>query len=144
MTPHFQLFSHYPENGEFGDCDRTCIASLLDLPLEEVPHWGVHYNDPDKFNEEKDKFLSSQGLKEVNILFGCTKEEVLGTMKNVNSGIYHILTGESESGVNHAVICLNGEIVHDPSQDSAGIIGPCDDGHFWVSFYVPIQFTKEK
>ena len=39
MTPVDQLFLHSKEDGVVGDCWRACIASLLDLPAESVPHF---------------------------------------------------------------------------------------------------------
>jgi hypothetical protein len=34
------------------------------------------------------------------------------------------LTGRSATGCNHAVVCRNDRIVHDPSLDAVGIVGP--------------------
>ncbi len=37
MLQHRQLFLHEPERRSFGDCHRTALACLLNLPPEEVP-----------------------------------------------------------------------------------------------------------
>jgi hypothetical protein len=42
-----QQFAEYDENGDaikHGDCMRACVASLFELPLEEVPHFVEHDN----------------------------------------------------------------------------------------------------
>lgn len=140
MTPHKQMFRHAPERGEYGDCDRTTIACLLDLRPVEVPHWGHPDVVPkDKWNEAKTKWLAAKGYSLANFLFGeeTGLENILMTMKNINPGLFYLLSGESATGVNHVVVCLNDKIVHDPSLDNSGIVGPCDDGYFWVQFLVP-------
>ena len=54
-----------------------------------------------------------------------------------NPDVYWLLTATSRTGVHHVVVCRNGEIAHDPSQTDAGIVGPCDDGYWWVEFVGP-------
>ncbi len=39
MTPQNQEFTRKPEIGQYGDCQRAVIASLLDLPISSVPHF---------------------------------------------------------------------------------------------------------
>ncbi len=39
MRPQKQKYFHDPENGTWGDCDRTCVASLLCRDIEDVPHF---------------------------------------------------------------------------------------------------------
>jgi hypothetical protein len=39
MTPVDQQFMKVPEIGQAGDCARAAIATLLDLPLIDVPHF---------------------------------------------------------------------------------------------------------
>lgn len=48
MTPAKQLFTNADEKRPVGDCWRTCIAMLLDLPVEEVPHFVDLYYDADE------------------------------------------------------------------------------------------------
>ncbi len=38
MTPLTQRYLHNPPE-TYGDCYRACIASLLDLGLDDVPHF---------------------------------------------------------------------------------------------------------
>ena len=39
MTPYKQLNHHDPDNGIIGDCYRTAIACLLDLPPDALPNY---------------------------------------------------------------------------------------------------------
>lgn len=39
MTPYKQLYGHNPDQGIFGDCFRTALGCLLNLPPEKVPHF---------------------------------------------------------------------------------------------------------
>ena len=142
MIKHIQRFRHKPEEGIFGDCHRTCFACLMDLEPEEVPNFGEHYGDPDSFYEAVDKFLVLKGLARVELAFESL-DNVFHVMHNLNISVYYILGGQSRTGVNHSVIGLGNQIYHDPSQTQAGIIGPCTDGFYWVTFLVPKHFTTE-
>lgn len=134
-----QRYHHNPDQGEYGDCYRTAIACLIGMDRDDVPHIydGTRKgNEADKFRNE---FLASKGFGMAQILFPgeTTRDDVLRTMGNLNPGVYHLLSGRSETGCNHTVVCRDGQIIHDPSLTDAGIIGPCDDGFFWVEFIIP-------
>lgn len=48
MTPAKQLFTNADDVRPVGDCWRTCVAMLLDLPPAYVPHWVDEFlNAPD-------------------------------------------------------------------------------------------------
>jgi hypothetical protein len=44
--------------------------------------------------------------------------------------------------VNHTVVCRGGRIEWDPSMDDAGIVGPCDDGFYWVTWLIPAALAS--
>lgn len=143
MIKRKQIFRHDPANGTFGDCHRTCIACLLDLEPEQVPHWGVHYHEPEKFNAMAQEFLKTQGLMFVTSAFGnCSVDDLLCSQGKINPGAYYLLTGKSARGCNHVVICLNDKIVHDPHPSDVGITGPTDEGWYWIDYLVPLRFTE--
>lgn len=132
-----QAFRHKPEEGQHGDCHRTVIACLLDLPRDSVPNFGVYYGDPDAFHKAERSFLKSRGLAPVSVGYNGTLEDVLRTMGAVNPTAYYILGGTSKTGFGHSVIGLGGKIVWDPHPDDVGIVGPMSDGIYWVSYLVP-------
>jgi len=142
MIKHTQRFRHRPEEGIYGDCHRTCIACLLDLEPEEVPNFGEYYGDSEAFFKAEAVFLSSKGLVSVQIPYDCTLKDLLNIQGGLNPNAFYILGGKSQSGVNHSVIGHGGEIYHDPSITQAGIVEPCTDGYYWISFLVPKAFTS--
>lgn len=136
MTPHKQLFRHRPDEGVFGDCQRTAIACLLDLDPSQVPHHHRHLPDGEQ-RRLLDEWLAPRGLKVVFMAFRCEPAEMLAVMKVANPGLFYMLSGTSRTGVNHVVIAQDDRVVHDPSLDDSGIIGPCDDGCTYIEFLVP-------
>jgi len=143
MTPQKQRFRHRPDDGEIGDCHRTAIACLLDIDRDAVPHFGEHhFNDMAAFNQGVNTFLRNRGLATVDVAFNSSLSDVLKCLGALNPSTYYILGGMSRSGVNHSVIGCGGEIVWDPSLDDTGIVGPCDDGYYWITYLVPLTMVK--
>ena len=141
MTPHKQLSKHDPENGVYGDCGRTVIACLLDLHPSEVPHFfdkGPE-ESPEAYANER-AWLAERGLLVVKWCYeGNTLEEVLGSMKYTNPAVTYILMGQSPRGVNHVVICRDDQVLHDPSIQGGGLVGPADDGRWWIEVIAHIK-----
>lgn len=133
---HQQLFRHDPENGVYGDCFRTVIACLLNRHPSEVPHFC---NGPDdgKTDDRVRDYLAPLGLKLVRICFhGLSMDEIMAIGDSYSLGMHWLLTGTSRNGTNHVVICHGAKIIHDPSIDQSGIIGPASDGHWWIELLV--------
>jgi hypothetical protein len=122
MTKHTQILLHDPANGVIGDCWRTCVACLLDVEPETVPHFILKpswYEDTLAWLRER-----GYGLYE----FGGLFEQVSHTGL---VGCHHIITGGSPRdpvNVKHAVIGLDEEVVWDPHPSRAGIVG---EPHGW-------------
>ena len=138
MTPQKQLLRHDPDNHVYGDCFRTTIACLLDLAPAEVPHFMDHAPTGEVGETAAKIWLAKRGLTLVSIPVMCELDEVLGFMARANSGLHYLLTGESRTGVNHCVICLDDRIVWDPSLTEAGIVGPTAEGHYWIGLLAVI------
>jgi hypothetical protein len=135
MTPYKQLYRHRPEDGIWGDCYRSAIASLLDLQPAEVPHWFDQGILSTEAYPRVDAWLAARGLCRITAAFSGELQVFLDHMKTHNAGIYYLLTGKSRTGCNHTVIGLDDAIVHDPSLNDSGIIGPCiEDGLYWLEF----------
>lgn len=134
MTPQFNSVPHDPPNS-YGNCYSACLASLLDVPVTEVPHF---YGDPDNFTPDEAvanvrKWLAERGLCLIQSIFpGETRlTAVLYAVDYMNPGQRYVLTGKSAQGYGHSVICCNGAIEHDPA--GSGIIGPANN-YWWVEF----------
>ena len=126
--------------GEFGDCYRACIASILELPPEQVPHFGGLSTNSEEMKVHFRQWLAERGLAlfENWVSGGWSLEKVLRLFSKESPGAPFILHGEAAlkggSDINHAVVALDGEI-HDPS--GAGICGPCvniegERLHWWI------------
>lgn len=106
MIPVDQTKLGHPE----GDCFSACIASILEIPLEDVPNpkgedW-VH-----RFNE----WLRDYGLAIVTMGLPEGAKDMPLDMRRYFLPGYCILAVKSPRGDwTHAVVCLDGEIVHDP------------------------------
>ena len=85
--------------GKTGTCFRTCLASLLNLREDQVPD----FKDANA-NPEVDRFLARYGLR---------YDEVPVDQSPIPTG-YHIITGLSPRGGEHAVVGYQGRIVMDP------------------------------
>jgi len=143
MKPQKQLNRHDPENGVWGDCHRTAIAIMLDMDATDVPHFCDGNRPNNEVNADVAKFLDFHGFNELSIPIQTNHiEDVFASMRALNPGIYFILGGTSRNGVHHSVVCDDNGIVCDPSLDDSGIVGPCSDGMFWLTYYVSARFVR--
>ena len=103
--------------GDEGNCGRACIASILELQLDEVldfraahikgKHWQFILRD----------FLLPYGFMPI-VYYQASEAYVKIRPKG-----YHMAGGSSPRGHpdGHYVVCLDGEMVHDPHPDGTGI-----------------------
>lgn len=137
MTPLKQRNRHRPEDGVWGDCHRACVASMLDLPLDAVPHFGDGGCDNVEFDRRVREYLASQRIAPVTTIFSGSESplaDVLDCVGHLNPGMHYIIGGKSRAGCGHSVIGFDRKIVFDPSLDENGIVGPMDDGFYWITF----------
>lgn len=130
------VFPHRPETDEWGDCFRTCLACMLDLPTPSVPHFLDKGQTGDDFWLPLQKWMSDAGLYLLTLPYeGETSlEDVLKAIGGLNPGNRYMLSGMSPRETNHVVVCLDNEIEWDPSPPGGDLVGPCDDGNWWVEF----------
>jgi hypothetical protein len=136
-----QAFLHDPANGVYGDCYRTAIACILKRERDTVPSFAYLWDDPDAWDSEVNFWLEKEGFSLAKTLFQVDKLEDLLVSQMLNAlNCPYILIGQSKNGTNHCVICIGGEIVHDPSIDNSGIVGPCDNGYYTIEYILPLQY----
>lgn len=87
------------------DCVRACVASLLGLPLVDVPRFC-----PESWGDELDEWLKTRGWGFINVAF--TGEQKDGVPRGFTIGA--IPSPSYPEGWMHSVICLDGRIVWDP------------------------------
>lgn len=139
MRPQKQLFLHRPEEGSFGDCWRAAIACVLDLSVETVPHFAMIglEGDPGAYMVETRRWLKEEcGLTFLQVPFvGSNLDVVLAMAGTLNPDVHYLLTARNARGVDHNVVCLNGQVVWDPSLEPTDIVGPASDGHWWIGYF---------
>lgn len=135
-----QRFKHNPEGGVWGDCHRASIATVLGLDLDDVPHFADGGCSGEEFARREREFLASRGIASISLPVSLAESSSYGDLlamvaqQNGDDFVY-LLGGTSRTGVNHTVVCRGSQIFNDPSLTDAGIIGPCADGYFWLTFF---------
>ena len=126
-----QEFVHRPDIGQHGDCQRAVIASLLELPISEVPHFLQEANgDPSDYWDSLQAFLSKHGYA-----YLCLPARSGAAFFGEGVDVFHEIAGPSPrgNGITHAVVGRNGEIVFDPHPSRAGLAGDSAD---WEHSYL--------
>lgn len=126
MKPVEQTITkHDPENGQYGDCFRACIASVLHLNIEEVPHFA---DKTETFKEAMvpcQEFLSRYNLSIISYMFKAdSAEEIIDLQKQAScwsvSPLTYIIGGISPRGHSHVVVANTAGDFHDPHPESRG------------------------
>lgn len=101
-----------------GNCFEACLASLLELPLHDVPELGGDA----VYESNLARYLAGQGCLYVLVRGPSNPERgILAAMFN-SGDVYHVIEGISPRGGSHAVVGLNGKTVHDPHEDGGGLM----------------------
>jgi hypothetical protein len=143
MKQYKQLYAHNPPY-TYGDCYRTAIGCLLDVPPEEVPHfYGIYPDDVDKAHELRDDWLRSRGYRVANFVYECSVKRALWAMGQNNPGLLYMMSGQSGSNpdISHVVVCRGGDVIWDPSPDETGIVGPNKDGQIIIELLMPARMS---
>lgn len=142
MKFHKQLNFHKPDEGVYGDCQRTVLACLLDKDSpEEVPNFAEKYfNDLDGWRRSISDYLATQGYCLVEYAFNCDLETLLNIHKDEYCDLYYLVSGTSKNGCDHVVIAKGNQIIWDPAKDDSGIVGPGSDGLHWVGHLISTRF----
>ena len=126
---------------ENGNCFQACVASLLEVPIDSLPHFVMMRGEIGNTGERSadwfdhfDHWMKSRGLYSVE----CSlKHESI--MACVSEDSFCILTGKSNRGCNHAVVGCTGSpvsvegflLIHDPHPSREFFGGNVPD---WVMF----------
>lgn len=149
MTPYLQICEHDPDNGQIGDCWRTAIGCLLNMPPEEVPHFCQgNWQNAAAVEKLTREWLNGKGYSFIEVPYDDSVESVLEMCAQMYPDIYYIISGKIDKGPDHATIGLGGEIVWDPGCPMDGtphstINQRCSDGYVWLMFLIPLIITTE-
>jgi hypothetical protein len=107
--------------GEQGNCFTACLASILELPIREVPNFAKLTNSDEEFFAMVDEWLATRGLKYSSIPIYNRAVPPVG---------YGTIEGVSPRGGQHACVAYNGVMVFDPHPKDGtgrGLVEP----QFW-------------
>jgi hypothetical protein len=147
MRLHKQKFPHIPQAGIFGDCFRTALACILDMEVEEVPHFLqiYHGGSAEARDSAIEKWLNTRGYSNIVIPYQVIVEgetlysadELMCIIANQNGDdLLYLLTGRSISETDHVVICRGPKIFWDPSPSNSGVVAP-SNGFYFVTHILP-------
>lgn len=134
-------FKHSPSLGIYGDCHRAAIASALNLPLSEVPHFLADNCGVEEFCKRERDFLATLGIVTATVPFtlpsdgAFTLQDLIKSFAFHAGGAYLLLGGTSVTGVNHTVVICPDATIWNPTIGDPEIVGPCDDGFYWITFF---------
>lgn len=113
MIKHKQTILAGDPQGRQGNCWQTAIASILDLPVEDVPHF-VQIDEDGGTNWWLGtwNFINDLGYDFV-VLRG-----------HPDTDEHYLVSGLSPRGIDlhHVVIYQHGMMVHDPHPDDTGVL----------------------
>ena len=114
--------------GTEGNCFPACIASLLEIRIDEIPSLGDL-----TWVSELNEWLRPRGLVHLDIRIAKDEIEEFFSDKD----FHHVLTGPSPrlDGYDHSVIGRRGVMVHDPYIDGMGLDDE-DNGYITVGILV--------
>jgi hypothetical protein len=111
-----------------GNCYAAAIASMLDLPITEVPNCEVFFpwSEENRFWDQwMNAWLELKGWKiESAPEYGVYHDDehyADGTAELLKDDFYFV-SGPSVRGVNHICIFKAGRLVHDPHPTKEGIL----------------------
>ena len=101
--------------GESGNCFDACLASILEIGIDKFPNfkgvgWAKRYN------------IFLQNNFDMQILSIYSSPDILFSDDGEGINTHHIITGPGPRGFMHAVVGLNGKMVHDPHPDRSGLL----------------------
>lgn len=135
MKPVDMLFpDHDPASGKIGDCFRCSVASILELPREDVPHFMEQdwHRETPAWYADVCRWLAPMGMTYLDWMiapqyFGPQWFEHLAL--DAGFDVYHVMCGVGPRGEQHAVVGRNGVLAHDPHPARAGLAGPGPHGY---------------
>jgi hypothetical protein len=109
---------------DFGEitanCLSACVASILELPIEDVPTFVGHEDDDAMWMVRLNDWLRHYGYWAIHL-----DRQTFDMKQYENIDAYTIGTGESGRGY-HAVVCKGTEFVFDPHPGYNGLLGEPD------------------
>lgn len=134
MTPAMCRTAHEPPTS-YGDCLRACIATVMDLDTEQVPHFADMAATGQEALASARRWLASRGFTVACFALPGSEPlaDVLVYMEEMNPTVTWLLFGSTAPlgtpPTNlHVSVCQGGRVVHDPSWVPTSIKQPYTEG----------------
>jgi len=128
MTPVFCTVKQDPENGLYGDCVRACVASILDMKSEDVPHF-YHDGDGDAAFDRMRAWLADHGR--IPAYFPISEKiDPFAYMADKYADVEYMLFHSTVDG-DHCIVGRNDKIAHNPAWFRTAITGAHSQG-VWI------------
>lgn len=113
-----------------GDCWRCCIAAVLQIPAENVPHFAAGNHS----QADAQKWLNDRGYVMINVTGGGHSSAIhfprwarTADEKSESRAHYPLIVcgptvRTKKPGQHHAVVMVDGKTVFDPHPSDAGLI----------------------
>lgn len=105
------------QNNLDDNCLQACIASVLELSIEDVPNFAATDRGNGEYIQSLNNFLIKYNLQALSIWFGDWDDPA-----NWTPAGYHLIYGISPRGLKHAVVGYQGEMVFDPHPSHSGLV----------------------
>ena len=116
MTKTDQRYEHIPPHS-VGDCHAACLATILEVPLSEVPRVkGITESDIENWWIRLGNWLMIRDI----YLFKYSVTDDLEIWQSPSVKVW-IASGDSSRGGLHCVVMEDDEIFHDPHPSRAGL-----------------------
>ena len=101
--------------GDDGNCFAACLASILELELDQVPDYDGR-TDSGWWRKYNIWLTKEFGLSMCHIARGD------GSWFIDDCNTFHLCSGLSPRGLEHSCVGKNGRIVHDPHPSNEGLL----------------------
>mgnify|MGYP006969512352 CR=1 FL=1 len=123
------------ENGEFGDCWRCCIAAVLGMPAESVPHFGVDVSGKPNRKDDADtqRWLAESGYCMLYANSVACRRSLWMPMwygddvKKPPIIVCGPTIRSKTDADHHAVVEIGSELVYDPHPSEAGLLAVSEE-----------------
>lgn len=115
-----------------GNCLAACIASLLEIGIDDVPDLSPQPNDPIHWIRKFRDFMKQ---------YGVIAEIYSPDFFRPPRGVYYLIWGTSPRGLPHSVIGRNGQIAHDPHPEGGGV-NPITELVVFFPMFEPVSGTE--
>lgn len=134
MTPVMCRVKHDPDNDSYGDCLRACIATVLDLTADEVPHFADHGRSSKAAFDFMRTWAGDHRLAPFIVAYPgeIALSDLLDMHATLNPASTYILFGGVADGGDHCVVCEGGHISFNPAWYGSRIVGPLSNGTWQV------------